>query len=123
MPGNSSRHGGSVQVENWNNRGSSVPAHAYNSTIDLPRKERIVKDIACGEPMIVYTTPESLLKDQGLREALAVRARRLLHCPRRCFVYTRWHAPVSASRQRPLRRTVNAMRTRRRPRRMASSAA
>jgi superfamily II DNA helicase RecQ len=62
-----------MQVENWNNRGSSVSALEYNSTVPLYRKERIVRHIACGDPLILYTTPESLLKDEALRNALQVR--------------------------------------------------
>jgi hypothetical protein len=61
-----------MQVENWNDRGSSVPACAYNSTVSEVIKANTAKDIACGDPMIVYCTPEALQRDEALQAAIQV---------------------------------------------------
>jgi ATP-dependent DNA helicase RecQ len=61
------------QVTNWNDRGSSVPAVQYNSSISDVDKQRLRRDIATGDALLVYTTPESLIGDESLQEALQVR--------------------------------------------------
>ena len=33
---------------------------------------QICKDVACGEPMLLYTTPDALIREQPLRDALQV---------------------------------------------------
>jgi superfamily II DNA helicase RecQ len=84
------------QVDNWNSRGSSIDALAYNCTVPAYVKQKvpstwlcsacdgscvpqeisssvqICKDVACGEPMLLYATPEALVRDQSLRDALKV---------------------------------------------------
>jgi hypothetical protein len=56
-----------------------VPACAYNCTVSYARKDRLVRDIACGDPMILYTTPESLQREVALQEALQARST-AVHC-------------------------------------------
>jgi superfamily II DNA helicase RecQ len=60
------------QVDNWKNRGTSVDARAFNCTVPDTDKLRTIRDIACGESMILYTTPEALHSNEALRESIKV---------------------------------------------------
>ena len=61
-----------------------MPAHAYNCTVSDANKARSVRDVACGEPLLLYTTPESLQRDQALQDAIKVGVEYRNRCPL-CF--------------------------------------
>eukprot|EP00892_Ulva_mutabilis_P005334 jgi/Ulvmu1/3172/UM015_0213.1 len=58
------------QIDNWNDRATSVCARAFNCTVSDSEKTRVVRDLACGESMLLYTTPESLLGNTVMQEAI-----------------------------------------------------
>lgn len=61
-----------MQIDNWNDRESSVNARAFNCTVSDAEKIRVLRDLACGQPMLLYTTPESLLGNEVMQEAIKV---------------------------------------------------
>jgi len=63
------------QVDNWNERGARVSAVSYNSSVSDDAKRRVCRDLSCGEPALIYTTPESLcsVKEEPFRAAIKAR--------------------------------------------------
>lgn len=61
-----------MQIDKWNDRGTSIDARAFNCTVSDSEKSKVLQDVAAGEPMLLYTTPESLVGNALMQEAIKV---------------------------------------------------
>lgn len=61
-----------MQIDNWNGRETSVDARAFNCTVSDVEKTKVLRDVAGGEPMLLYTTPESLIGNTLVQDAIKV---------------------------------------------------